>query len=171
MRGEGGFYTFRGYSLMDLKRTDALSPSMEDYLEMLYRLCRGSGYTRLLELAEALHVQPPSASRMVQKLSEDGFVQYEKYGVIKLTEQGLARGRDLIERHEMLMRFFAFLGVSSPLEDTEKVEHSLSEDAISGMKKLLDFVSRHPEIAGVWREYLKPAARMSKENEDQGQSR
>lgn len=154
MTEAGGFYTFRGYSLKDSRRADALSPSMEDYLEMLYRLCQQSGYTRVLELAEALHVQPPSASRMIQKLAEDGFVQYEKYGMIRLTAQGFKRGRDLIERHDMLMEFFSFLGVADPLEDTEKVEHSLSEGAISGIKKLMNFVSEHPEIADAWREYL-----------------
>ncbi len=151
----GGFYTFRGYSLKDSRRADALSPSMEDYLEMLYRLCQKSGYTRVLELAGALHVQPPSASRMVQKLAEDGFLQYEKYGMIRLTAMGVRRGRDLIERHDVLIEFFSFLGVADPLEDTEKVEHNLSEEAISGIKKLMDFVREHPEFAGAWHGYLR----------------
>lgn len=155
MTGAGGFYTLRGYSLRDSRRADALSPSMEDYLEMLCRLCRENGYTRVLELAEALHVQPPSASRMVQKLAEDGFVEYEKYGMIRLTAQGLKRGRDLIERHDILMEFLSFLGVADPLEDTEKVEHSLSEEAISGIRRLVGFVRERPEFAGAWRAYLR----------------
>ena len=39
---------------------------MEDYLEMIYRLSKENGYTRINELSNALNVQPPSATRMVK---------------------------------------------------------------------------------------------------------
>ena len=69
-----------------------LSASMEDYLEMIYRLSLKSGYTRMHELSDALNVQPPAATRMVQKLSEMGLVKYEKYGILELEELGLQLG-------------------------------------------------------------------------------
>lgn len=56
------FYTFREY--MDKN----LTASMEDYIEMIYRLSKDSGYTRIQELAKSLNVQPPSATKMIQKI-------------------------------------------------------------------------------------------------------
>ena len=59
------FYTFREY----MKNVDKLlTASMEDYLEMIYRLSYDNGFTRIHELSSALNVQPPSATKMVQKL-------------------------------------------------------------------------------------------------------
>ena len=51
------FYTVRGYELLS-KDANLLTPSMEDYLEMVYRLSRDKGYTRISDLASALNVQP-----------------------------------------------------------------------------------------------------------------
>ena len=53
------FYTQNGYDRAD---TGPLTTAMEDYLEMICRLTRTSGYTRISALARELHVQPSSAS-------------------------------------------------------------------------------------------------------------
>jgi len=42
---------------------------------------------RINTLAEMLNVRPSSATKMVQKLSEKGFVEYKRYGIITLTEK------------------------------------------------------------------------------------
>jgi len=103
------FYTVRGYAL--LKQEDSsLTPSMEDYLEMAYRLGKAKGYTRIGDLAEALHVQPPSASKMVQKLTELGYFYYEKYGLIEFTAQGRDLGDYLLQRHQTIDNFLTLIG-------------------------------------------------------------
>ena len=73
------FYTFRGYSLLGYQLRN-LTPGMEDYLEMLYRLTSGKGYVRLNDLARHLNVQPSSASKMIQKLSQHGFIKMKNTG-------------------------------------------------------------------------------------------
>ncbi|HKM39165.1 MAG TPA: hypothetical protein VJ036_02745 [bacterium] len=95
------FYTFRGYHLRNKKHQGILTPSMEDYLEMIYRLSKQVGHTRILELASSLNVQPPSASSMVQKLADHDWVQYEKYSLIRLTTKGRERGAYLLQRHHI----------------------------------------------------------------------
>lgn len=42
------FHTARGYELLK-KDSNILTPSMEDYLEMAYRLSRDRAYTRISE--------------------------------------------------------------------------------------------------------------------------
>jgi Mn-dependent DtxR family transcriptional regulator len=96
------FFTFREY----MKKDDTmLTASMEDYLEMIYRLSRENGFTRINDLAAALNVQPPSATKMVQKLADVGVVNYEKYGMILLSKKGEEMGRALLQRHQIIEMF------------------------------------------------------------------
>jgi len=148
--GEREFYTFRGYTLQSAQRPESLSASMEDYLEMAYRLSQEDSYTRVLELAAALHVQPPSASRMVRRLAGEGLVKYERYGIITLTGQGRTIGQFLLERHNLLESFMAFLGLKEVLEDAERIEHNISNQAVSGIARLLEFFSARPALLGEW---------------------
>ena len=137
------FYTVRGYALMRQKG-DALTPSMEDYLEMIYRLAEDKGYARITDLAGALHVQSPSASRMVQKLAELEFVHYERYGVIELTEQGRAAGAYLLRRHRIIEAFLRLIGVDKGiLEETEKIEHSISAQTLERISMLVEFLTQN----------------------------
>jgi len=137
------FYTVRGYAL--LKQEDRLlTPSMEDYLEMSYRLSAEKGYTRIGDLAEALHVQPPSASKMVQKLTELGYVHYEKYGLIELTKAGHDLGEYLLQRHEVIEKLLILLGVTTNiLEQTEKIEHNISEETTEKIAALMQFMENN----------------------------
>jgi len=144
------FYTVRGYAL--LKQEDSnLTPSMEDYLEMAYRLGKAKGYTRIGDLAEALHVQPPSASKMVQKLSDLGYFNYQKYGLIEFTIQGQDLGNYLLSRHQIIDRFLTLIGVTQGgLEETEKIEHNLSEETVHRLELLVSFLAQSDE----WLAYL-----------------
>ncbi|MGE5396854.1 MAG: metal-dependent transcriptional regulator [Chitinophagales bacterium] len=136
------FHTFREY----MKKEDTLTASMEDYLEMIYRLSP-TGFTRIHELAAALNVQPPSATKMVQKLAEMGFADYEKYGMVVLSKKGKKVGRILMERHQTVEDFLNLLGVTDGLlEETEKIEHTISPQTLQGLRKILNLFSLQPEL-------------------------
>lgn len=151
------FYTVRGYELLD-QAGKGLSPSMEDYLEMIYRLAVLKGYTRISDLAAALNVQPPSASKMVQKLAELSYVNYEKYGIIELSESGRILGKYLLSRHEITSKFLLMLGVvDNTLEETEKIEHNLSKETVQKISCLLDFFDAYPNIAEQYQHFCSKA--------------
>lgn len=138
------FFTFSEYMK---KEYDTLTASMEDYLEMVYRLSEQIGFTRIHELAKALNVQPPSATKMVQKLAELKFVNYEKYGIIILTENGKSMGKYLLKRHNIIEGFFKVLGISdNVLEQTEKVEHTISNETVEYMEDFISFIQERPDI-------------------------
>ncbi|KJS16663.1 MAG: Fur family transcriptional regulator [Peptococcaceae bacterium BRH_c4b] len=138
------FFTFREY----MKKDDAmLTASMEDYLEMIYRLSRENGFTRINDLATALNVQPPSATKMVQKLADVGVVNYEKYGMILLNKKGEEMGRALLKRHQIIEDFLKFLGISGDvLEETEKIEHTISTQTLNCLADFVEFFKRRPEV-------------------------
>lgn len=148
------FHTFRGYSLQDARRKNSLSASMEDYLEMIYRLSVEDTYTRVLELANALNVQPPSASRMLRRLAEEGLVEYEKYGIIRLTPQGSDIGAYLLDRHNVLEQFLGLLGVPDVLEDAERIEHNISTAAMAAISRLLSFFEQDDRALAAWKDHI-----------------
>jgi Mn-dependent DtxR family transcriptional regulator len=145
------FYTFNGY----IKKDDnLLTASMEDYVEMIYRLSIDKGFTRINDLANSLNVQPPSATKMVQKLSELKLAKYEKYGLVALTQLGNNIGEALLNKHNIVEKLLRLLGVSnSILEETEKIEHSINEETLRCIHEFLNFVESDSDIKDKFESY------------------
>jgi Mn-dependent DtxR family transcriptional regulator len=144
IRLSNDFNTFRESMKKGKSR---LSPSSEDYMEMIYRLSIEQGYARVSDLAHALHVQPPSVTKMLQKLSELNLIKYEKYGVIQLEEDGVDIGKALLKRHQIIEDFLKLLQVSDGIiVETEKIEHTINETVLEGISDLLTFFSNRPEL-------------------------
>jgi Mn-dependent DtxR family transcriptional regulator len=147
------FYTFGEYMKKD---NHTLTASMEDYLEMIYRLSLKSHFTRVHALAKALNVQPPSATKMIQKLSEYDLIHYEKYGIITLTDKGINVGAFLLDRHNTIENFLKLLGLSSTLlEQTEKIEHTLNKDTLDSIKNLINFLNSDGSLITNYRNFCK----------------
>ncbi len=129
-----GFYTLKGYQLNECEE---MTTSMEDYLEMICRILKGSDVVRVHELAEQLHVKPSSASKMVANLKEGGYIDFEKYGYIVATQKGLDRGNYLLHRHKVLHDFFCALNnTENELEQVEKIEHFINELTVENLHVL-----------------------------------
>ena len=136
MPENSGYYTLKGYALLEGK---AITSSMEDYLEMIYRMQAGGEVVRIGALAGSLNVKPSSATKMVGNLKEQGLVVYERYAYLKLTDAGRALGRYLVFRHETLHSFLCYLNRSdNELEQVEKIEHFVNAKTVENIKKLLD---------------------------------
>lgn len=151
---DSGFHTVRGYQLIN-QQEGQLTPAMEDYLEMVYRLCLQNNYARVGKLSEVLNVKPSSASKMIFKLVNLGYLQYDRYEVILLTEKGKEIGAYLLGRHDMVEQFLKLIGNSNPLEEAELVEHSLSPSTVSAINTLLEFFERNPGIKKHYEDFKK----------------
>lgn len=132
------FRTVRGYQLMN-QQEGRLTPAMEDYLEMVYRLCLEHGYTRVGIISEELHVKPSSTSKMVSRLVDLGYLEYDRYESILLTKKGRESGAYLLGRHNTVEQLLQLIGCGNPLEETELIEHSLSPETVSRLNTLLSF--------------------------------
>lgn len=122
------------------------TPGMEDHLEQIYLLSQEKGYTRISDVALALAVHPSSASKMAQKLGESGYVEYEKYGRVTMTAQGLSAGKRLLERHLLLERFLRQIGVPEEriAAEVEQIEHHFSWPTIGLIDRLVLFLEANP---------------------------
>lgn len=143
---EKDFHTVRGYENINLTRK-VLTPSMEDYLEMIYRCSIEEDVVRLNKIAQMLNVRDSSASKMMKKLGELSFIKYEKYGLIILTEQGENIGKYLLERHNIIKSFLEYLGGREDiLQETELIEHVISSETVESIYMLNIFFEENKDI-------------------------
>ena len=125
-----------------------ITASMEDYIEMIYRLSKDIGFTRIHELANKLNVKPSSVTKMVQKLSELGYLKYEKYGVIVLKPKGYKLGKTLLDRHNTVEKLLKILKIddNNVLNETEKIEHTLNDNTYKCISKFVMLVDSNNEL-------------------------
>ncbi len=148
------FYTARGYEMAN--REDSLTPSMEDYLEMIFRLHQKNGYTSVNELAISLNVQPPSVTKMIKKLDKKSLLIYEKYGLIQLTDDGEKIGEFLIERHNTIKDFFILLGATENIQqNVETIEHHISMQSFQMLSLLVSFLKENKNFLIQFNDYKK----------------
>lgn len=165
MNNEKKFYTFRGYQILEQNENN-LTPSMEDYLEMIYRDYLKDGYARINKIAEQLNVQAPSVTNVVQKLDKIGMLKYEKYGIVQLTDKGRNVGEFLLNRHITLESFLKKIGVKdSLLKDTEMIEHNISMEALENIELLNQFLEKNPNIIKQFDEFKRIYYKNQKDNE------
>jgi DtxR family transcriptional regulator, manganese transport regulator len=126
-----------------------LSPSQsaEDYLERIHELIEKKGYARVVDIASSLKVKQASVTSMVQKLAESGYLEYEKYRGLVLTDQGREVARKIQNRHATLSRFFSLFGLDAETQrqDIEGIEHHLSPATVEVLADLANFFEKHPE--------------------------
>lgn len=136
MDSTSGFYTLKGYALME---NTTFTAAMEDYLEMICRLSGEAEPVRINDLAGHLNVRPSSASKMAANLQELGLIDFPKYGLITLTEKGFQTGSYLLFRHDLLNRFFCLINhTDDELEQVEKVEHFLTPRTVENIRLFME---------------------------------
>ncbi|HXG48274.1 MAG TPA: transcriptional regulator MntR [Methylomirabilota bacterium] len=141
------------------------SATTEDYLERIHELILEKGYARAVEIAAALRIRQPSVTAMVQKLAESGYLNYEKYRGITLTEKGARVAAAIRERHMILERFFVLLNLPPTTrdKDIEGIEHCLSPETLASLAGLVDFFESRPDVL---REFARLRQRTVRKRED-----
>lgn len=140
------FRTVRGYELNNYNKK-IITPAMEDYIEMIYRNSLTEDYIRINQLSKLLNVKNSSASKMVQKLGTFELINYEKYGIITLTETGKTLGSFLLHRHNIIEDFLSFLNCKEDvLTQTELIEHIIEDETVENMHILHEFLENNKDI-------------------------
>jgi len=123
-----------------------LSAALEDYLEAIYWLSRKHGVARASQIAQRVNVGKSSVTAALKHLARKGHINYDPYQYISLTEPGEAMALDIVNRHDVLKRFFAeVLGIDEELagETACKIEHHIDKRVLD---RLLEYVrSMEPE--------------------------
>ena len=124
------------------------SSRMEDYLEIISELVELKGYATTLDISRYMNVSAPSVTKMLQRLDEGGFLEWEKYHGINLTKKGKQVAEGIRQNHGILLEFFEILGVGydTANQDTEGIEHHLNPKTIKQLRKFITFLKANPKI-------------------------
>ena len=76
-----------------------LTQSLEDYLETIYELTQTEKVVRSSCVADRMGVRRPSVTSALKVLADKGYVVYQPYVPITLTESGVKEARKIIRRH------------------------------------------------------------------------
>lgn len=124
------------------------TPRMEDYLEVIYELVERKGYATTSDISDYLNVSSPSVTKMMQRLHETGYLLYEKYKGINLTEKGTEVAQGIRQRHDILTEFLVMLGIDEETahRDAEGIEHYLELKTLEKLENFVKIVKNNPEI-------------------------
>ncbi|RMW36503.1 MAG: transcriptional regulator [Nitrosopumilus sp.] len=124
------------------------STRMEDYLEIISELVELKGYATTLDISRHMNVSAPSVTKMLQRLDEGGYLEYEKYHGINLTKKGTEVAEGIRQKHGILLEFFEILGIGydTANQDAEGIEHHLNPKTIKQLRKFITFLKANPKI-------------------------
>jgi Mn-dependent DtxR family transcriptional regulator len=117
----------------------ALQESGEMYLETILILQKSNGFVRSTDISDYMGYSKPSVSRAVGLLKKEGCVTTDEDGFLFLTREGLEMAEKIFERHTVLSGLLIKMGVSveTAAEDACKIEHVISDETLSAIKRYL----------------------------------
>ena len=136
------YYTFNEYM-----KNNKLTPSEEDYIEMIYRLNLENDKVQVKDISKKLNIKPPSVTKMIKKLNGKNLLIYKKYDNIELTSLGTSVGKKLLSRHNTIKEFLVILGIKESIhEETETIEHTINVETLIKIEELIHFFRENEEI-------------------------
>lgn len=124
-----------------------LSQQVEEYLEAVGKLEERGEAVTTTAVARERGVSLPSATEMLQRLSDQGLVAYEQRKRAHLTPEGRRIAATVVRRHRLWERFLHdVLGLRWDLVHDEacKLEHATSPDVESRLASVLGDVTTCP---------------------------
>jgi DtxR family transcriptional regulator, Mn-dependent transcriptional regulator len=107
------------------------SPTIEDYLGIIYTLHRDGQEVHGARLAELLNVSSPTVSVTLQRMVRDKWIILNQEKNIRLTQAGLAAASSIIRRHmltEWMLSKILNISWSELHSEADKIEHVISGD-------------------------------------------
>lgn len=121
-----------------------ISAPLQDYLETILALSSKRGTARVTDIANRLSNAKASVTEALTTLETQGLVEKQRYGPVRLTDEGLRQARRIQDLHDALRRLLTdILGVDDETAEADAcaMEHVLSDET---MKCLVGFVDRWP---------------------------
>jgi DtxR family Mn-dependent transcriptional regulator len=117
------------------------TPTIEDYLAILYVIERDGGQVIAARLAESLDVAPPTVTVTLKRMERDGWIAYDPHKGIHLTEPGCEAASSVIRRHmltEWMLARMLKIPWSNVHAEADQLEHSISDEIEDQMRANLN---------------------------------
>ena len=117
------------------------SPTIEDYLGVIYTLDRDRETIIGVKLSELLEVSAPTVTETLKRMIRDKWITMDEKKEIHLTEKGNKAAASIIRKHmltEWMLSRILDVPWSQVHEEAHKIEHSISADVAEKMQERLD---------------------------------
>ena len=135
---------------LSVHQQQALSASLEDYLEAILLLERSSRVARVSEIAGQLGVSRPSVTGALKSLSARRLVTHAPYGHVTLTVEGASIAAEVERRHLAIRDFLiGVLGIPGDRAEATacKMEHVLEPEILA---YFVEFAEGRSHDGGEW---------------------
>ncbi|OGO62890.1 MAG: hypothetical protein A2030_03595 [Chloroflexi bacterium RBG_19FT_COMBO_50_10] len=117
------------------------TPTIEDYLAIMFVMERDGEEIIAARLAESLEVTPPTVTVTLKRMERDGWIEVEGRKNIHLTELGCEAASSVIRRHmltEWMLARMLKVPWSEVHTEAHAIEHSISDDIENKMRQNFD---------------------------------
>ena len=138
--------------------TKKITAGLEDYIEAISNKINQYGKVRPIDLSKELNVSRASVSEALKRLSELGYINYGRYGIISITDLGKKAAESVIERHTLLHYFLQnilWLDENEASDNACKIEHVISYNMLKNLKKFVEYNKKNPEFSLKFKDTLK----------------
>ena len=126
----------------------SVSRMVEDYVTLIWKARELPGdQPATTDLAAQLGVTPSTVSANLKRLARDGYIQYEPYGSIDLTDAGRSIAVNIVRRHRIVETYLVErLGLSwdQVHEEAHELEHAISDLVLGRMDAALGHPTHDP---------------------------
>ncbi len=117
------------------------TPTIEDYLGVIYTLEKDGENIFGAKLSELLEVSAPTVTATLKRMIRDKWITMDEKKEIHLTRKGTEAAASIIRRHmltEWMLSRILDIPWSKVHEEAHKIEHSISPDVAEKMQVRLD---------------------------------
>ena len=117
-----------------------ISKSLEEYLKTIYILKQHNGQPRVTDIAEKMNCSKPSVNKSLKILNDEGLINYESYGQIELTNEGIKLSKKTLEAYDIVNVFLTeILEVEKEQaeQEAQKIKMSMSDETLNKLAKYL----------------------------------
>jgi len=142
-----------------------LSPTLEDYLEAIWRLEHEKGFARVRDIADAMGVASSTGTAALQALHEKGLINYKPYEPVTLSAKGREKSDRIVLRHRIVEDFLVnVLDIASERAGPIAcgMEHAVDRETLERFVCFLAFIKQHApggiDWLGQFRQFIKEGA-------------
>lgn len=82
-----------------------ISKSLEEYLKTIYIIKKQFKQPRVTDIAEKMNCSKASVNKSLKLLTEKKLINYEPYGQIEITEEGIKLAKKILEANDIVYLF------------------------------------------------------------------
>lgn len=115
-----------------------ISKALEEYLKTMYVLKKQNGNIRVTDIANKMNCTKPSVNKAIYNLKDNGYLNYESYGRIELTEEGENLAKKILETYDIIYLFLKDvlnLDAEEAKKEAENIKIAITDETVNKLAR------------------------------------